>query len=124
MAIYLHRILSPQPLEIEVNSENLPSLSQTDNIVIIASLRADDWDFYDRFKALTKTYRDRYSFILSLAGGKKHSSLECFNNIDDVKHETFEIEAVDALENFVKLCSEPLIPELTRRNEAEYTSVS
>ncbi|KAM7201275.1 protein disulfide-isomerase [Rhypophila sp. PSN 637] len=121
MALFLYRILAPQPLEVEVNDDNIESLSAIDAVVIMAHLRAEDWDFWDRFKALAKAYRDRYSFILSSAGGKKTSSMTCYNNIDDTKHETLDVTTIDALESFVKLCSDPLIPELTRRNEAEYT---
>ncbi|KAM7199725.1 thioredoxin-like fold protein [Naviculisporaceae sp. PSN 640] len=121
MAMFLHRVLAPQPLEIEVNDENIESLSAIDGVVIVAHVRADDWDFWDRFKGLAKHYRDRYSFILSTAGGKKKSSMACYNNIDDQKHETSEVTTVDALESFVKLCSDPLIPELTRKNEAEFS---
>lgn len=124
LGMFLRRVLAPQPLEIGIDDDNVGSLSLLDDVVIIAHPRADDWDFWDRFKALTKHYRDRYSFILSLSGGKKKSSLVCYNNIDDRKHETFEVANVESFEAFVKLCSEPLVPELTRRNEAEYTGVS
>lgn len=122
--MFLHRVLAPQPLEIEVNDENIQSLSAIDVVVIVGHVRADDWDFWDRFKTLAKHYRDRYSFILSAAGGKKKSSMVCYNNVDDQKHETSEVSNVESLESFVKLCSDPLIPELTRKNEAEYTGVS
>lgn len=127
MSLFLHRVLAPQPLEIEVTSSNIESLSGIDSVVIIGHVRADDWDFWDRFKALARHYRDRHSFILSTAGGNKaSSSMTCYNNIDDQKHDVSgsEIVTVEALESFVKLCSEPLIPEITRRNEAEYTGVS
>ncbi|KAK3314454.1 hypothetical protein B0H66DRAFT_313472 [Apodospora peruviana] len=122
MGMFLHRTLAPQPLEIGVDETKVGSLSLLDDVVIIAHPHPDDWDFWDRFKALAKHYRDRYSFILSISdSGKKKSEMVCFNNIDDLKHTASEVATVEALEEFVKVCAEPLIPELTRRNEGDYT---
>jgi protein disulfide-isomerase A1 len=52
------------------------------------------------------------------------SALHCFNNIDEEEHTTEPFATVGGLEAFIKRCSAPLIPELTRVNEAEYVQVS
>ncbi len=52
------------------------------------------------------------------------SSLACYNTVDDEQHTVDDISTVESLEAFVKLCSTPLVVELTRRNELEYMSVS
>ncbi len=96
--------------------------SVLDDVVIMGYHHPDDWDFYDRFRTLAKKYRDRFSFVVTrpISGT---SALVCYNNIDDVKHTASDTVSVGAFEKFTMLCAEPLIPELTRRNEAHYTSV-
>jgi hypothetical protein len=83
----------------------------------------DDWDFYDLFIALAKQYRHRFSFIMSPPLGDA-STLVCYNNVDDIRYTASDLTTVDGFENFIKRCAEPLIPELTERSQAQYTSVS
>ncbi len=98
------------------------SFSLLDDVVVMGHPHPDDWDFYDRFRTLAKKYRDRFSFVVS-GPISDTSALVCYNNIDDVKHTASDTTSVGAFDRFTKLCAEPLVPELTRRNEAHYTSV-
>ncbi|KAK0723297.1 thioredoxin-like domain-containing protein [Lasiosphaeria miniovina] len=118
MGMFIHRAL--QPFVIETVESTAGALRLLDDVVIMAHPLPDDWSLYERFKALAKQYRDRYSFVVS-SPIQDTSALACYNNVDDEKHVTTEVATVQALEDFVKLCSDPLIPELTRQNEVQYT---
>jgi protein disulfide-isomerase A1 len=118
--MFLHRVL--HPAVIEADEHTAGSMTLLDDVVIMAHPHPDDSVLYRRFKDLAKQYRDRFSFVIS-SPIQASSALTCYNNLDDEKHGTSEVATVQALEDFVKLCSEPLIPELTRRNEAQYTAV-
>lgn len=121
--MFLHRALRPTYLE--ADEHMFGSLTLLDDVVIMAHLQPDDWDFFDQFRSLVNKYRDRFSFVVAPPiQDEKTSALVCYNNIDDEKRRAPDIMAVGALEEFIKLCAEPLIPELTRRNEAQYASVS
>ena len=53
--------------------------------------------------------------------------MRCVNNVDEEEHAITATDLaaeVGALERFVRRCAAPLIPELTRRNEVEYSRVS
>ncbi|KAK1750081.1 thioredoxin-like fold protein [Echria macrotheca] len=113
---FLNRSLRPTVREVGVNQ--VTPLLGDDDVVFIAHLPAGDV-LRDRFRALATKYHDQYSFILS--GPLKGLSIfQCVNNIDEEEHTLTDFSTVNSLEAFVKLCSAPLIPELTRRNEAEY----
>ncbi|KXX73302.1 Protein disulfide-isomerase [Madurella mycetomatis] len=121
IAMFLHRALRPTYLE--ADEHTFGPLALLDDVVIMAHLQPDDWDFFDQFRSLANKYRDRFSFVVSPPiQDEKTSALVCYNNIDDEKRRAPDIMTVGALEEFIKLCAEPLIPELTRRNEAQYTS--
>lgn len=124
LAMFLHRSLRPPYLEVEEHL--LGSLAPAlDDIVLVAHPQPDDWDFFDQFRSLANKYRDRFSFVVSHPiQDEKTSTLLCYNNIDDEKHKAADLETVGAPDKFIELCAEPLIPELTRRNRARYTSVS
>jgi protein disulfide-isomerase A1 len=51
------------------------------------------------------------------------AGIGCYNNLDNKQHSSTELDKIEALEEFVKLCSTPLIPELTRRNDVQYLKV-
>ncbi|KAK3684074.1 hypothetical protein B0T22DRAFT_520548 [Podospora appendiculata] len=122
MGLFLHRSFHPSVLDTDENT--LGPMSLLDDVVIVSHAHPDDWPFFERFTALANRYRDRYTFLRSPSpngGSHTASSLSCYNNLDDERHATTAIETVDALDAFVSLCAAPLIPELTRRNEARYT---
>ena len=94
-----------------------------DDVVFVCHLNPDDLNVYNRYKDIAEQYRDRFSFGL---GGpvQQHSVLRCSNNVDDEQHMTDELGSVEAMTDFVQLCSTPLIPELIRKNEAQFMQAS
>ena len=117
---FFHRAL--RPAVFEADARNLDGFLGSDTIVFVAHIADEDNSAYVRYKALAKQYRDRYSFAIGPAA-EETSILRCRNNIDDEEHTLNELWRVEALDNFVKMCSEPLIPELVRRNEEYYSLV-
>jgi protein disulfide-isomerase A1 len=111
------RVKRKMPLQIQPKSS--PPL-RDDTVVFLAYYGQGDERFRDQYKILASRYADSHTFIMA-GPVKGHSMLHCVNNIDEVDHTAEAIEAVADLEAFVKRCSSPLIPELTRANEAEYS---
>ncbi|KAK3356775.1 hypothetical protein B0T25DRAFT_578946 [Lasiosphaeria hispida] len=123
ISLFLRRTF--RPAVFEADEQMADQLTLLDDVVIRGHIHPDDWNLYDRFYDFAKKYKDDYSFVVTPPGyGATRSRLTCVNNPDDVKHETYETTAVEALEKFVKLCSEPLIPEITRRNRKDYARTS
>lgn len=77
----------------------------------------------DRFKAMAERYRDRFTFAV-LETADHQPEWSCYNNVNDVQRSAVDLDSLESLEKFIQTCSRPLIPELTRRNEMEYTTVS
>ncbi|KAK0710807.1 hypothetical protein B0H67DRAFT_684541 [Lasiosphaeris hirsuta] len=123
ISLFLRRTF--RPAVFEADEQMAEQLTLLDDVVIMGHIHPDDWNLYDRFYDFAKKHKDDYSFVVTPPGyGATRSRLTCVNNLDDVKHETYETAAVEALEKFTKLCSELLIPELTRRNRKEYLRTS
>ena len=81
---------------------------------------AEDTSGYERYTSLAKRYRDRYAFGIIRSPAEDQSSIFCRNNLDGEEHVLTELWRVEAFENFIQLCAEPLIPELMRKNEMKY----
>ncbi|KAK0634168.1 hypothetical protein B0T14DRAFT_415967, partial [Immersiella caudata] len=109
-----------RPVVTEAEASVVPSLLDNDAVVFLAHIGPGDNDFRSQFKALAARYRDSYTFIMTgpLEG---RSALHCFNNLNDEENTTEPTAKVGILEAFIKRCSAPLIPELIRANEADYT---
>ena len=121
--MFLRRAIRPPTLD-ATTQQLVETFTHVDDVVFMIHPHPDDWQLEDRFAALANKYRYQYSFVFATPFSKTESAVVCYNNIDDVRHRAQDIESIHGLEDFVKLCSEPLVPELTRRNEAQYTSVS
>lgn len=117
---FFHRAL--RPVIFEVNKNSLNGFLGSDGVVFVANIADEDHSAFVRYKALAKQYRDRYSFGIGPAA-RETSTIVCRNNEDGEEHTLNELWRVEAYENFVRMCSEPLIPELVRRNEEYYTMV-
>ena len=92
-------------------------------MVFVAHLADQDESLFDRYGALADKYRDRYSFGWAPLS-KPPSGIGCYNNVENFQHFiSAELEDAEAMERFVKLCTKPMIPELSRRNELEYLQV-
>ena len=118
---FLRRAL--RPTVAHVDDKNVTSFLSVDDVVVIGHIAPGESSIQQRFQDLAEKYHDRLSFALSSDFGNE-PVLGCYNNVDDVQRSTSELGGVDALDKFVKICSTPLIPELTRRNELELMSVS
>lgn len=68
-------------------------------------------------------YGDRYSFGLQVVGEEEAAALRCWNNVDGTEFGIADFERVGAVEGFVRGCGEPLVKELSRRNELSITQV-
>ncbi len=107
----------------EVDTALAPKLLDSDTIVFLAHIGPEGDSIHHQFQALATRYRDSYTFIMT-GPMQGRSALYCFNNIDELQHTAEDFGSTMALEAFIKKCSSPLIPELTRANEAEYSQVT
>ena len=120
--MFLRRVLRPPVFEVDEHVAG--SLTLLDDVVIMGRVHPDDWTLYDRFYDLARERRDSVSFVLTPpAEGATRSVLTCYNNPDDEMRETYELAAVDALTDFVALCEEPVIPDLTPQRRQRYCEV-
>lgn len=130
---FLRRSFRPTVFEVTENS--LVGFMTIDDLVIVAHVHPDDDHLYHRYRQLANHYRDRYSFGVaftppsSVSKEKRTSSVvRCYNNADDEQHELAgdALHAnLGALEAFItQTCAAPLIPELTRRNEADFVAAT
>lgn len=66
-------------------------------------------------------YHDRHSFAVTETAAEP--KVVCYNRIEATQHTSEGLEDVQALHKLLTKCKEPLIPELSRRNEMKYLSV-
>lgn len=118
---YLGRMKRP-PVS-AVNENNITSFASRDDIVFIGQFLDGDHILQERYIDIANQYRDRHSFAIGPAAPQS-SSLQCINNANQEQFSTTQFSNPAAIENFIKQCARPLVPELTRRNEAEYMRVS
>lgn len=120
---FLQRTL--RPTVSAVSEQNLTSFRSADEVVFVARFARNDAILKSRFDEIAKQYKDRFSFaVMVSAPTTSTTTIVCYNNINGVEKVLSDAAPVHSLQNFVKQCSAPLIPELTRRNEMEYNSVS
>jgi protein disulfide-isomerase A1 len=119
--MFLHRMLRPPYLEADEHLSVV--MTMLDDVVVMAHTQPDDWDFFDQFRSLANNYRDRFSFVAAPPIGDT-SVLVCYSNIDDEKHTASDVVTVGAMESFINMCAEPLIPDRTEGDDARYRSVS
>ncbi|KAG8160450.1 hypothetical protein KVR01_009986 [Diaporthe batatas] len=106
-----------------VNEKNITSFAKADHIVFIGQFSDDDRVLEELYKDIAHQYRDRHSFAIGPVVPRGSSSLQCINNANQEQTSTTHLSTPSAIENFVKQCARPLVPDLTRRNEAEYMRV-
>ncbi len=119
---FLHRAL--RPTVTEVTEESLASAHSWDDVVFVGKFGPDDGYYSERYEALAAQYRDRFSFffVTPLAGsggdGDHGSSIRCWNREEEADGQPqvlTELWRVEALETFVTMCAQPLVPDLTTR---------
>lgn len=100
--------------------KTIKQFSESDDITVLVTTQPKNSKFLARIDALAATYRDRYSF--AVVDGAV-TTVTCYNNVDSTQHQGQNLEQISSLEKLVQACAEPLIPQLTRRNEMKYVSV-
>ncbi|UNI19871.1 Protein disulfide-isomerase [Purpureocillium takamizusanense] len=120
---FLRRI--KQPAVTRLHDETLDAFASSDSVVFIAHLgRGGDSSTATRLSSLADAYRDRYSFGIAQGSPSDPSVLRCYNNEDGMQHQGADLDQLGALEALLEVCVEPLIPEMSRRNELKYTQAS
>ncbi len=120
---FFHRAVLPTVFE--VRGEFDERFLGSDDVIFVGKFLPDDEHAHERYKTLAKQYRDRFTFAASIpVQEQSQSSIMCRNNINDEEHTLTELWRVEALESFLRLCSEPLIPEITKKNEERYAQVN
>ncbi|KAL3960325.1 hypothetical protein ACCO45_005442 [Purpureocillium lilacinum] len=104
-----------------LTNEKLDAFASSDSVVFIAHLGRDDGSTASRLSSLADAYRDRYSFGVAQGSLSDQSTLQCHNNEDGMQHRRVDFDHPGALEALLATCAEPLIPEMSRRNELKYT---
>lgn len=112
-----------RPTVSSVTNQNASSFLNVDDVVLIGYFGVDDKHLRSQFEDVANTYYDRYSFGIAALPQNEQASLECNNNLDKIQRSTTEFASVNSINFFLKLCSTPLIPELTRRNELSFYEV-
>ncbi|KAK4198638.1 protein disulfide-isomerase [Triangularia verruculosa] len=123
LAMFRNRVIRPYFLE--ADAQLLEHFILLDDVVIMMQplAQSDNWDLYDRFTALAKKYRDQFTFLMGPSiRDSASAAIVCYNNLDDLKHTAPDVQSARALEDFVALCAEPLIPDLTLDNKEKYIS--
>ncbi|EPE07997.1 gcd10p family protein [Ophiostoma piceae UAMH 11346] len=117
IAAFLRRSL--RPTLSSVDSANTTTFSAIDEAVFIARYSGATYALPDRFASLARTYSDRYSFAVGPPSAVP--SVTCYNTQDGEQHTLTDLDLAmtAALNNFVRLCTTPLVIELTRRNELQ-----
>lgn len=117
---FLRRVLRPTISPLDNN--NITSFLSVDDIVFIGHIYPADENVLDRFNALAGKYHDRFSFGLTSVPTPP-SAIGCYNNADNIQKASADLTTIESLSSFVKQCSTPLVPELSRRNELAYLKV-
>ena len=112
-----------RPAVTRLTNEELDAFASSDSVVFIAHLGRDDGSTASRLPSLADAYRDRYSFGVAQGSLSDQSTLQCHNNEDGMQHRRVDFDHPGALEALLATCAEPLIPEMSRRNELKYTQV-
>lgn len=114
------------PVLSHIGSHNATEFRSSDDVVFIGYFSSSESHLRESFESLARRYHDRFSFALASSARRKEytqSTVECHNNVDDMHRTTAELSGSASVEDFIELCSTPLIPEMTRRNELSFYEV-
>ncbi|CAJ2512114.1 Uu.00g077390.m01.CDS01 [Anthostomella pinea] len=107
-----------RPTVTALSEKKIARFPSTDDIVFVAHLNPQDEHVTKAYKTIASQYRDRSSFGSIETEGR--TTIECYNNKDELKTTISDFTAIDALPKFVESCMAPLIGEFTRANEMKY----
>ncbi|KAF9872010.1 protein disulfide isomerase [Colletotrichum karsti] len=108
-----------RPVINPVEKETMSSFRSSDDVVLVAHFTLEETSLRDRYADLAERYHDRYAFGLTDIP-ESPGRIACYNNVIGAMQMSSELEDVDAMDKLLKKCAAPLVPRLTRRNEAEY----
>lgn len=91
--------------------------------MFLLRLQGEDKLLEARFRDFAQEYSDRYSFGITTAKSDHPDGIWCRNSIDQRENNAEDLDDSNALKSFLKICTEELIPQLTRRNEMTHLSV-
>lgn len=106
-----------------LDSNTLKDFVAKDDIVVVAQLSSQDDSLRELLSNAAEEYHDRYTFG-ALETDSANRGISCHNNVEGTQHAANDLASVRAIHNLVEACIEPTIPQLTRRNEMKYLSVS
>lgn len=115
-----------RPVLSHVNGQNATNFQHIDDVVFIGYFPSNSKHLLESFTSLARKYHDRFSFALATGAQQKEQqqpTLRCYNNADGLHRTTAELSGSASIEAFINLCSTPLIPEMTRRNELSFYEV-
>jgi protein disulfide-isomerase A1 len=113
-----------------LTADTLEEFKTADKVVLVAYFAADDKASNATFNALADSLRDEYLFgatndpALAKAEDVKQPSVALYKNFDEGKNVFDEKFDVDAISQFAKTASTPLVGEIGPETYANYMAVS
>lgn len=111
-----------------ITKDTLEEFKTTDKVVLVAYYGTDDKTSNQTFAALAETLRDDYLFgassdlALAEAEGVKQPSVVLYKDFDEGKNVFAETFTEEAIENFIKVASVPLVGEVGPETYQGYMS--
>lgn len=118
------------PAVTTVTEDNLEEVKTMDKIVVIGYLDSDDKSNNEAFTSFAESQRDKYLFAstsdaaIAKAEGVKQPSLVLYKDFDEKKAVYKGEMEQDAIFNWVKTASTPLVGELGPDTYSDYITVS
>jgi protein disulfide-isomerase A1 len=127
IAAFVRRSTLP-PVSI-VDKTNITSFKSIDDAVFVAYLPPKARDLESHFTTLAS--RNHHRFVFGIASDEGVAKLEnihtpsivCYKPEDGAQEVLTDINGIKTLEIFIQTATEPLVGELTRRNELKYLKV-
>ncbi|KAJ5782205.1 Protein disulfide isomerase [Penicillium paradoxum] len=125
-AIVSYMTKQSMPAVSTVNEENLEEFKALDKIVIIGYVASDDKDANDSFTSFAETQRDNFLFAassdaaLAKAEGVKQPSIVIYKDFDEKKTVYDGKLEGDAILDWIKIASTPLVGELGPETYSKY----
>ncbi|KAL6696051.1 hypothetical protein J3F84DRAFT_408015 [Trichoderma pleuroticola] len=117
---FVKRALRPSVQD--VDGKKLQDFVLSDDIVFLLRLQDENKILEARFRDFAQEYSDRYSFGITTAKSDRPDGIWCRNSIDQKENDAQDLDDPNSLNNFLRICTAELIPQLTRRNEMAYLS--
>jgi protein disulfide-isomerase A1 len=112
-----------------LTSDTLEEFKTTDKVVVVAYIAADDKSSNQTYTALAESLRDEYIFgasndaALAKAEGVKQPAIVLYKEFDEGKNTFTDTFTEEAVANFIKTASTPLVGEVGPETYAGYMGV-